>query len=56
MGMVAMGVGGLIFVGGAFLWLGNVFRFFPTVPMAGYLTMLLGGAIFGWGKRQRGEE
>ena len=56
MGFIGMGVGGLIFAVGAFLWCGNVFGFFPTVPMAGYLTMLLGGVIFGWGKRQRGEE
>lgn len=38
--------GGVIFVGGAFLWCGNVFRFFPTVPFAGYLTMLAGSAIW----------
>ena len=56
MGAVLMGVGGLIFVAGAFLWCGNVFGFFRTFPMAGYLGMLLGGAIFGWGKKQRGEE
>jgi hypothetical protein len=38
-------IGGLIFVAGAFLWCGNVFRFFPTFPLAGYLTMLVGGAV-----------
>ena len=38
LGMVITGVG-------AFLWCGNVFRFFPTFPMAGYLTMVVGGFI-----------
>jgi len=38
-------IGGVIFVGGAFLWCGNVFRFFPTVPLAGYVTMAIGGII-----------
>jgi len=38
-------IGGAIFAAGAFLWCGNVFRFFPTYPLAGYITMLVGGAI-----------
>lgn len=49
--MVLQLVGGLIFVVGAFLWLGNVFGFFVTVPLAGYITMLVGGALFGKGRR-----
>ena len=39
-------LGGIIFVLGAFLWCGNVFRFFPTIPLAGYFTMMLGGGVF----------
>ena len=39
-------VGGLVFVLGAGLWIGNVSRAFPTFPLAGYLTMLVGGIIF----------
>ncbi len=38
--------GGIVCVVGAFLWLGNVFRFFPTFPFAGYITFLVGGAIW----------
>jgi hypothetical protein len=38
-------VGGVILAGGAFLWCGNVFRFFPTFPLAGYLTMVAGAAV-----------
>ena len=45
---VALG-GGAIFVLGAFLWCGNVFRFFPTFPFAGYITMAIGGAIWRFG-------
>jgi len=39
-------VGGLIFVLGAGLWIGNVSGAFPTFPLAGYLTMLVGGVVF----------
>jgi hypothetical protein len=38
-------VGGLVCLGGAFLWLGNVLGFFPTVPMVGYITICIGAAI-----------
>ena len=38
-------VGAIVFVIGAFLWGGNVFGYFPTVPLVGYLTMLAGGAL-----------
>jgi hypothetical protein len=38
-------LGGLIFVAGVFLWCGNVFGFFPTFPMVGYLTAAFGGWI-----------
>lgn len=49
--MVLQIIGGITFVVGAFLWCGNVFHFFPTIPLAGYVTMLIGGALFGKGKR-----
>ena len=42
-------VGGLVVVVGAFLWCGNVFGFFPTFPMVGYITMAIGGAIWRFG-------
>jgi len=38
-------IGGLIFLLGMVLWCGNVFRFLPTFPMAGYLTMMVGGWV-----------
>jgi len=49
-------LGGAVFIGGAFLWCGNVFGFFPTLPFVGYLTMLAGGGIFGAGQRGEMEE
>jgi hypothetical protein len=39
-------VGAVLFLGGAFLWCGNVFGFYPTIPGAGRVTMLIGGALF----------
>ena len=49
-GGIGMGlVGGLVVVVGAFLWCGNVFGFFPTFPMVGYITMAIGGAIWRFG-------
>ena len=45
-------VGGVVVAAGAFLWCGNVFHFFPTFPLAGYLTMVVGGAIMKFGKKQ----
>jgi hypothetical protein len=50
--MVLKGVGGVIFALGVFLFCGNVFRFFPTVPFAGYITMAIGGALFRFGQKQ----
>ena len=44
-------VGGLIFVLGAFLWIGNVSHLFYSFPFAGYITMTLGGAILGAGRK-----
>ena len=49
-GGIGMGlVGGLIFVAGIVLWCGNVFGFLPTLPGAGYVTMLVGGALWRFG-------
>ena len=39
-------IGGVIFAAGAFLWCGNVFGFFPTFPMVGYLTAIGGLALY----------
>jgi hypothetical protein len=39
-------VGGVIFCAGVFFWFGNVIGFFRTFPFCGYLTMLVGGAIW----------
>jgi hypothetical protein len=43
-------VGDVVFAIGVVLWCGNIFRFFPTFPLAGYLTMVVGGVIFRAGK------
>ncbi|HWX18709.1 MAG TPA: hypothetical protein VN578_02270 [Candidatus Binatia bacterium] len=48
---LVIALGALIFVAGAFFWCGNVFGFFVTFPFAGYLTLLLGGAIFKAGQK-----
>jgi hypothetical protein len=52
MKMAAMGLGGLIFVVGGLLWIGNVSGKFVSFPYAGYITMAIGGAIFGFGQKQ----
>jgi len=52
MGMALKGLGGLIVAVGIFLFCGNIFRFFPTFPFAGYITIAIGGAIFGAGKKR----
>jgi hypothetical protein len=49
MGMLSI-LGGLVFLAGAALWIGNVTRAFPTFPFAGYLTMLVGGVMWRAGK------
>lgn len=38
--------GGAVVVGGAFLWCGNVLGFYRTFPLAGYITMAIGAAIW----------
>ena len=47
-------VGAVIFVGGIFLFLGNVIGFFRTFPLAGYGTMVLGGLVFKAGSKMGG--
>lgn len=42
-------VGALVFVLGIFLWCGNVFGFYPTFGGTGYVTAIVGGALFKWG-------
>lgn len=44
-------LGGIVIAVGAVLWCGNVFGFFPTIPLAGYGTMLLGGIIMKAGRK-----
>lgn len=39
-------VGAIVTVAGAFLWIGNVAGFFPTFPGAGYIGLVIGGAIW----------
>ena len=52
-----MGVGGIIFVAGVGLFLGNMTGMFVSFPYAGYITMLVGGAIagVGWRKYKSGQ-
>ncbi|MGZ3417364.1 MAG: hypothetical protein ACXVEF_22650 [Polyangiales bacterium] len=52
MGMALMGVGGLIFVIGVGLYIGNVTGKFYSFPYAGYITMGIGAAIIAFGKKQ----
>lgn len=44
-------IGGVIIAVGAFLWCGNVFGFFHTFPLAGYLTMAGGAFVMKMGKK-----
>ena len=39
-------VGGVIFALGIGLFVGNVSRLFPTIPLAGWATMAIGGVIY----------
>jgi len=48
---LVIGLGAVVFAAGVFLWCGNVFGFFVTFPLAGYLTALAGAATFKAGKR-----
>lgn len=49
--IVLKGLGGVIFAIGLVLFIGNITQLLPTFPLAGYLTMLIGGAIFGAGQK-----
>ena len=44
-------LGALIFLGGVFLFLGNIIGFFRTFPLAGYGTMVIGGAVYRMGSK-----
>ena len=44
-------LGAVVFIAGVFLFLGNVIGFFRTFPLAGYLTMIIGGAIYRVGSK-----
>ena len=50
--MVLKIVGGLIVAAGIVVWLGNVFGFMRTFPLAGYITIAIGGFIFKAGANQ----
>ncbi len=43
-------IGVIIFIIGFILLIGNVSGWWPTVPYAGYITMLIGGLIARVGK------
>lgn len=43
--------GGFVFAVGAVLFIGNITGFLRTFPLAGYLTMAVGGAIYGAGQK-----
>jgi hypothetical protein len=45
-GMAVALLGGVVFLAGIFLFLGNVLGFFPTFPGVGYITIMIGGAIW----------
>ena len=44
--MLLQAGGALVFVLGIFLWVGNVLGFFRTFMGAGYITMMIGGAMW----------
>ena len=48
---LVIALGALVFAGGVFLFLGNVIGFFRTFPLAGYLTIVAGGAIYKAGSK-----
>ena len=54
MRMAVIILGAVVFAAGIFLWFGNVLGFFPTFPLAGYLTALAGFFIFRAGKKMNG--
>jgi hypothetical protein len=51
---VFMACGGLVFLLGVALFIGNTTRLFPTLPFAGFILMTVGGAIAGAARAARG--
>ncbi len=49
--MLVMVLGGIVFAAGVFLWCGNVFGFFPTLPLVGYGTAVVGAITYRTGKK-----
>ena len=49
-------VGGVVFVLGLGLLLGNVTGIFPTVPFAGFVVTTIGGAILGAASRESSQD
>jgi hypothetical protein len=49
--MLVTALGGLVFAAGVILWTGNVYGYMRTFPGAGYLTLTLGGAMIGAGRK-----
>jgi hypothetical protein len=54
--MVLVGLGGLVMALGAFLFWGNVSGHFRSFPFAGYITIAIGGAIVGYGRKRQALE
>lgn len=50
-GVLAVLLGILVVIAGIGLFIGNVTGLFPTFPCAGYLTITIGAAIWGWGRK-----
>lgn len=44
--MLLQAGGAIVFVLGVFLWFGNMLGFYRTFPLAGYITMVIGGAMW----------
>jgi hypothetical protein len=43
---LVIAAGAIVFIAGVFLWCGNVFFFFQTFPLVGYLTAAAGAVIY----------
>ena len=49
--VIVYGIATAIVTTGVFLWIGNVSGLFPTLPRAGFLTVVAGGLFFKWGDK-----
>jgi hypothetical protein len=49
-------LGYIIIAVGIFLWCGNMFHFFPTFPLAGFATILIGGFVSKLGSKEKSAE